>query len=160
MNIEKIIEKLSLQPHPEGGYYTRCYESRERTVSGYPVSTSIYYLLNKNDRSQFHRLKHDELWFHHLGSPLKIHHIDSEGNYFEVILGSNIEAGEVPQYIVPAGIIFSAQNCDTTSSSLCSCVVSPGFDFKDFELFSREMIEEMYPQLKEKLLDFFQGEQK
>ena len=76
------ISKLGLEPHPEGGYYKRTFESEEKTSDEeLSVSfegtrllyTSIYFLLGSNNISHFHRLKSDELWYYHAGSPLTVH---------------------------------------------------------------------------------------
>ncbi|MYL61380.1 cupin, partial [Virgibacillus halodenitrificans] len=73
------ISKLGLEAHPEGGYYKSTYESEE-TISDKELTdnfaeqrklyTSIYFLLTSEDVSHFHRLKSDEVWYFHAGSPL------------------------------------------------------------------------------------------
>ncbi|AIO01720.1 hypothetical protein LPMP_340950 [Leishmania panamensis] len=71
--------------------------------------------------------------------------------YRRVLLGARIERGEVLQYTVPAGAIFGC-SVDTDSPdgkmgySLVSCIVSPGFDFRDFELFTKAQLMELCPQ--------------
>ncbi|MBI9066712.1 MAG: cupin domain-containing protein [Salinivirgaceae bacterium] len=78
---EYWIEKLKLEAHPEGGYFKRTYCSNiEMQVSEnkrYSASM-IYYLLNKSDKSHFHRLKSDEIWIYQKGSPIEIFIIDEQ----------------------------------------------------------------------------------
>ena len=75
------IEKLNLKQHPEGGFYSETYRSKEtiskdalpdRYTSNHSFGTAIYFLLRSEDVSAFHRLKSDELWFFHLGSPVEV----------------------------------------------------------------------------------------
>ena len=74
---QKYIEKLQLKPHPEGGYYKEIYRAGEmilpehlpkRYKSLRNFSTSIYFLLEGNQVSNFHRLKSDEQWHFYDGS--------------------------------------------------------------------------------------------
>ncbi|MGX8797073.1 cupin domain-containing protein [Fusibacter sp. JL298sf-3] len=145
------IEVLKMNKHPEGGYYAQTYASPDvfKKADGEtrPLSTSIYFLLEKDDVSHFHRLQSDELWFFHDGEPLNIYMIDTEGTLRVETLGLDLEAGQRPQLLVPAGVIFgSAPLSDTPDGfSLVGCVVSYGFDFDDFELFERDALTEAYP---------------
>ena len=152
------VATLGLEPHPEGGYYKGTFESEERT-SDQELSvnfegerklyTSIYFLLTSKEVSHFHRLKSDELWYYHAGSPLTIHIIHENGNYEEIKLGINLEKGEVPQALVPKNSIFGSSVMEEDTFSLVGCMVSPGFDFQDFELFTQDNLLSKYPQHKD-----------
>lgn len=149
------MTKLGMEPHPEGGFYKRTFESEEKT-SDQELSvefegkrklyTSIFFLLGSNDISHLHRLKSDELWYYHAGSPLTIHVIDENGNYKESKLGINLDEGEIPQVLVPKNSIFGSSVRDEDTFSLVGCMVSPGFEFQDFELFTQEELLSKYPQ--------------
>lgn len=66
-------------------------------------------------------------------------------------LGLDIEKGEVPQVLVPKNYIFgSAMNNE--GYALVGCMVSPGFDFKDFELFERNDLLKRYPTHKDVIM--------
>ncbi|MFZ7943271.1 cupin domain-containing protein [Neobacillus sp. 19] len=153
--IQSLIINLGLAPHPEGGYYKSTYQSTER-ISDDELSvnfdghrrlyTSIYFLLTSDDVSHFHRLKSDELWYFHVGSPLTIHVIHENGEYEEIKLGVNLEKGEVPQALVPKNSIFGSSVNDQDTFSLVGCMVSPGFEFQDFELFTQKELLHKYPQ--------------
>lgn len=147
-------------PHEEGGYYKETFVSEENIpVEGTRkvieearrLWTSILFLLRDGEVSNFHRLKSDEMWYYHSGSPLTVYMISPEGILTTENLGLNIENGERPQVLVPKGYIFgSSMNND--GYALVGCMVSPGFEFKDFELFERNYLLEKYPEYKETIL--------
>ena len=155
------VTKLGMEPHPEGGFYKRTFESEEQT-SDQELSvafegkrklyTSIFFLLGSKDISHLHRLKSDELWYYHAGSPLTIHVIDEKGNYKESKLGINLDEGEIPQVLVPKNSIFGSSVRDEDTFSLVGCMVSPGFEFQDFELFTQEELLAKYPQHKDVIM--------
>ena len=147
--IKELIERFNMQAHPEGGYYSEEYRS-EITLpdSDRQLMTSIYFLLPSEHVSHFHRIKSDELWFFHEGSPLTVHTLDENGHY-EHLVGLDVSAGHTPQFLVPANTIFGSSVNEKDSYSLVSCVVAPGFDFRDFELFSSEELLKDYPDFSE-----------
>ena len=156
MSVKNLIDKLQLQPHPEGGYYKETYRCDQRigTEAGERnVSTAIYYLLENDDKSHFHRIRSDELWFFHLGEPLEIVFI-REGVLESVILGNDLGKGQLPQAIIPANSWFASHIKNEKGFTLVSCTVAPGFDFKDFEMAKRETLIQEYPQLKEVIENF------
>ena len=92
------IRTLDLQPHPEGGYYRQTFRSdlalpQAALPAGFkgprPASTCIYFLIEQGNFSAFHRLQSDELWHFHVGSPLLVHEIQPNGQYFQVRLGGD-----------------------------------------------------------------------
>ena len=71
------IDKLQLEPHPEGGYYRQLFGN---DASGKKDISTIYYMLTGSDKSAFHRLHGvTEIWYYHAGVPLNIYVIDTEG---------------------------------------------------------------------------------
>jgi predicted cupin superfamily sugar epimerase len=149
------IEKLRLEPHPEGGYFRQTYRSevslaKSALPAGFggarAASTAIYFLLEGEEFSAFHRLRSDEMWHFYVGDPLIVHVIDPNGSYSEIQLGSQAEAGEVLQAVVTAGCWFASRVRDAKSYALVGCTVSPGFDFEDFELANRKELVRIYPQ--------------
>jgi uncharacterized protein len=156
-----FISKLGLEPHPEGGYYKETFKATEM-VSAQELTvdfdgkrklyTSIYFLLTSNNISHFHRIKSDELWYYHAGSSLTIHIIDEKGEYTEIKLGLNIDEGEVPQALVPKNSIFASSVMEEEAFSLVGCMVSPGFEFKDLELFTQDDLLSKYPSYKDEIM--------
>lgn len=152
------IEKLRLEPHPEGGYYRQTYRASlllpqlalpPQFTGMRAASTAIYFLLKGDDFSAFHRLHSDELWHFYIGGSLLVHIIDEDGRYSEIQLGSDPEAGEVLQAVVKGECWFASQVRDNKSFALVGCTVAPGFDFADFELAKREELGRRYPQHRE-----------
>lgn len=144
--IQEIINHFDMLPHPEGGFYKETYRSSELCLNGTRnLKTVIYFLLRSEDISHFHRIKSDEMWYYHSGSPLIVHSIDDQGVYKEQKVGINFSEGEIPQYLVPKNTIFGSTVLEKDSYSLVSCSVSPGFDFEDFELFKQSDLLEQFP---------------
>ncbi len=145
MIVENLINQLNLLAHPEGGYYSETYRS-DIVIPGKDrdLMTSIYFLLTSDNVSRFHRIKSDELWFFHSGSPLVVHTLDERG-HTQTLVGNNFEKGETPYFMVPKNTIFGSSVLEKDSYSLVSCVVAPGFDFRDFELFDSVELVKQYP---------------
>jgi len=152
---EKIIQRLKLQPHPEGGFFKETYRS-EGTIkhdslkSAYKgnrnYSTCIYYLLTSDVFSAFLRIHQDEIWHFYEGSPIELHMITASGNYLKTFIGSDIESGQVPQFVVHGGNWFAASVMQNDDYSLVGCTVAPGFDFQDFEMAKYEKLVLSFPQ--------------
>lgn len=147
--IEYLIEKLGLQKHPEGGFYAETYRSNDKIEDiNRNLQTCIYFLLNGNEVSRFHRIKSDEIWFFHEGNNLSIHTLDHNGHSIYK-LGIYDEEGFLPQILIPRNTIFGATLNDEDSYVLVSCSVAPGFDFHDFELMERTELLNFYPEHSE-----------
>ena len=161
MDLDHIVKKLSLKNHPEGGFFAESYRSSDQLDAGTlapwhgltdrtrSISTAIYYLLAGKDFSAFHKIKSDECWHFYLGASFEIIEITPAGNLIKTILGTDIKAGEIPQYVVKAGHWFGSRLLDPTGNEkfgLVGCTVAPGFDFKDFIMGSRDQLRTLYPE--------------
>nr|WP_223699997.1 cupin domain-containing protein [Sutcliffiella deserti] len=154
-DMEVWITKLDLKPHPEGGFYKQTFLSEER-ITDKELSvrfngtrrlySSIYFLLTDKNISHFHRLKSDEVWYYHGGSSFTVHVIHENGEYRKYKLGLNLEKGEVPQAIVPKNAIFGSTVEESDAFSLVGCMVSPGFEFEDFELLTQDDLLIQFPE--------------
>ncbi|MCG8702142.1 MAG: cupin domain-containing protein [Bacteroidales bacterium] len=158
------IKHLNLMPHPEGGYFKEIYRSsikmnRTDLPFGYQserrLCTSIYYLLESGQFSRFHRIRSDEMWYYHHGSSIKIYMIDKEGNKQSCVVGPRIEKAEKPQLVVPAGTIFAARLVDKDSYGIFGCMVAPGFDYLDYELFEKDDLLQAFPRHADLIERFF-----
>ena len=154
---ENIAKKLNMQPHPEGGYFKETYRSSGEITpenlgcdftENRNFSTCIYFLLTSDTFSAFHKIKQDEIWHFYKGSPVKLHVISAEGVYSCMIIGNDLERNETPQFVVKAKDWFAAEVINKDSYSLLGCTVSPGFDFKDFELAERNSLIGEFPEYK------------
>jgi predicted cupin superfamily sugar epimerase len=156
MTAREIIKQLKMQPHPEGGYYAETYRSSATVLNSNGEKrnccTAIYFLLNDQEKSNFHRIKSDELWFFHSGEPLEILSIRG-GEIHSIILGTQMEKGEIPQASIPADTWFGSKVKEGMGYSLVSCTVSPGFDFADFELANRQQLLDEFPQLEKSIIE-------
>lgn len=123
-----IIETLGLQPHPEGGWYSETWRGDEiPRASG----TSIYFLLEAHQSSDWHRVDAVEIWHWYAGSSMELHIHEDDKTRVE-ILGNDLSGGQRPQRIVPKGAWQKSIPID--GWVLVGCTVSPGFEFEGFEL--------------------------
>ena len=152
------VEQLQLQPHPEGGFYSRTYESEEQIPAvALParfgadrfISTAIYFLLEGTDYSAFHRIKSDELWHFYAGGGLHIYVIHPDGRGEILLLGNDMGNGFRFQQLVKAGCWFASRPANENSFSLVGCTVAPGFDFADFEMAKQEELLKLFPQYQQ-----------
>lgn len=152
MSKEDLITQYNLQVHPEGGYYKETYRSPDTiTLENGKLrntSTAIFYMLSDNDRSHFHKIGSDEIWFYHEGKTLNIFIIHKDSSLVVEKLGNNVSAGEKLQVVVPANTWFAASVDEFNGYCLVSCVVAPGFDFEDFILADKADLLKSYPEHK------------
>jgi predicted cupin superfamily sugar epimerase len=152
MNAHDYIIRLSLIPHPEGGYYREMYRAAfsvtpQEDSAGTSAVTSIHYLLQGDDFSGFHRIAYPELWYYHDGVPLTVHEIDAAGNYRARTLGRGPD--QHISFAVEPGVWFAAELPGKTGFGLVSCAVAPAFDFAKFEMAKRQELTDRYPQYAE-----------
>lgn len=139
MSRPELAELLDLAPHPEGGWFRETWRAPAEFVpDGYggkrASATGIYFLLHPGERSRWHVVRSEELWLWHRGGPLTLSIAERPGeDVRELILGPDVERGQLPQLLVPAGMWQAAEPAGDREV-LVSCVVSPGFDFADFEM--------------------------
>ncbi len=134
MRAEDIIERLNLEPHPEGGYFRETF--RDEAADGRAHSTAILYLLKSGQVSHWHRVDAAEVWHWYAGSPLELAQ-SADGEVADVqILGNDLAAGHQPQIVVPANAWQSARSLGEWT--LVGCTVAPGFEFSGFELAEKE----------------------
>ncbi|MEK1925132.1 MAG: cupin domain-containing protein [Rhizobium giardinii] len=131
LSAQAIIETLKMQRHPEGGWYIQTFKDVAGGARGH--STAIYYLLERGERSHWHRVRDaTEVWHFYAGAPLALSIAEDGKPATSVTLGANILLNERPQAIVPADWWQSATSLGAWT--LVGCTVSPGFDFSAFEM--------------------------
>lgn len=127
-----IIDRLQLQPHPEGGHFRRVYASAAQVQVGgraRPALTAIEYLLESGQVSQWHRIDAEECWHWQGGGALELRTYDpATARSLTTVLGS----GDQAMHVVPTGVWQSARPLD--GWCLVACTVSPGFEWEGFEL--------------------------
>ncbi|MFB6356049.1 MAG: cupin domain-containing protein [bacterium] len=149
-NYEHWVEKLELEPHPEGGYYKRTYTSDTKLQSGRACSSAIIYLLHSGEKSRLHRLGSDEMWHFYGGESLTIHQFCEKERYQRRTLGQKFKQNQTPQVLIPSGNWFGATV--DTGFSLVGCTVTPSFHFDDFELADEDELKKKFPEHK-KIID-------
>lgn len=126
-----LIQRLGLQPHPEGGHYVETHRHRAPD-GGRGAVTCIYFLLQAGERSAWHRVDATEIWHHAAGDPLVLilspdgHQVTSHR------LGPDLMAGDRPQLVVPPACWQTAATLGAWT--LVSCIVAPAFQFEGFEM--------------------------
>lgn len=132
LGAREIVRLLDLQPHPEGGWYRQTFVD-EAVNGARPASTAIYYLLEAEQLSAWHRVDAIEIWHFHAGAPLSITLSPPDGKGATAhTLGVDLRAGCRPQVVVPAHWWQTAVSLGAWT--LVGCTVAPGFDFAGFEL--------------------------
>jgi predicted cupin superfamily sugar epimerase len=143
---DALVRHLSLRPHPEGGWYSEVFRSRDLVTPSdrraeRAALTTIYFLLGAGQQSRWHRVTSDEAWHFYEGAPLELWIVDPELERLErILLGpyspdpSHIDPTTRPVHVVPAGYWQAAR--PTGDYVLTGCSVAPGFDFADFSMLS------------------------
>jgi predicted cupin superfamily sugar epimerase len=132
-----IIARLELKPHPEGGHFRETFRDTRLDANGRSVSTTIYFLLARGERSHWHRIDAVEVWHYYAGGALTLEIADHDGRR-SIRLGPDLAAGQVPQAVVPA---HGWQSAETIGDwTLVGCTVAPGFDFATFELAQKDWV--------------------
>ena len=131
MRADEVIARLSLAPHPEGGWYRETFRDT-RLVDGRPASTAILFLLDVGEVSEWHRIDAVEVWHWHAGAPLVITISPNGHDAASHHLGSDLAAGQAPQLVVPERHWQTATSLGAWT--LVGCTVAPGFRFEGFEL--------------------------
>ena len=81
LNSKEIIDYLNLTPHPEGGYFKETYRSKQSIINSElwegakgsrNYSTGIFFMLENQQFSAFHKIRQDEMWHFYMGASLFI----------------------------------------------------------------------------------------
>ena len=123
MTAGQVIDALSMEYLEGQGCWISLFWRTEH-------ANAIYALVTPDDFSAMHRLNEDEAWTHIAGAPARILALHPDGSHDLITLGTDIAAGHIPHYRIPAG---SWQGTLTAGDwTLVSCVLAP--PFSAFEL--------------------------
>lgn len=134
--VAKLIERFDLRPHLEGGWFRETWRAASGEGSR-GAGTAILYLIQPGQEPRWNRGDATEVWLWHAGDCLVLTtSVSATGVVERTRLGMNVEAGEIPQAIVPAGSWQAAElSADATHGyCLLSCVAAPAFDFATYEI--------------------------
>ncbi|ANJ56317.1 cupin [Pseudomonas silesiensis] len=149
---QDVVAALDLQPHMEGGFYRRTFQTDHSTVETAGrhryLMSSIYYLLTRDSPiGYFHLNRSDIVHYYHLGDAIQYSLIYPDGTLKTVVMGNDMLAGECLQLHVPGGIWKASQLLDGFAGyGLISEAVSPGFDYADMEMGNRRKLGERFPE--------------
>jgi predicted cupin superfamily sugar epimerase len=174
LTAEQVAARLSLEPHREGGFFRETYRSARQVqteVGPRATSTVILYLLTIENPSRFHRLRFDEIWCFHAGAPAEMVRLAPHGKA-ERALTWQVIGRDNPQLLVSGGhwlasrVVTAGQadwgegwaperrwTADRRANpearwTLVSCIVTPGFEYGDFELADRDALLAAFPQAR------------
>lgn len=156
--VKYLIKKLNLIRHIEGGYYFEYYRAKGKIKKGClpkkfkgdrVYSTSIYFLLQGDDFSAFHKLKADEVLHFYDGVTLLVYIIYPDKHIEIKRLGRNIKKGDSYQILIEAGCWCALKPEKRNNYSLIGCTVSPGFEYDDFTLAKKEQLIKLFPEYKD-----------
>jgi predicted cupin superfamily sugar epimerase len=164
-NAQEIITLLKLQPHPkEGGFFRETYRSPDilsdvpsRNRGQRAASTAIYYLLTPSTFSAMHRLASDEIFHFYLGSPVEMVQLLPDGRGKIITIGNDLQAGQTPQVMVPAGVWQGSRVKSGGPFALMGTTVAPGFDYADYESGDRESLVQQYPEFQDRIQELTVG---
>jgi len=133
----ELIEQLSLERHPEGGYYREIFRSVElvQPADGRgprAALTTIYYLLPAGIVSRWHCVFSDEVWHLYEGGPIEVFSVDPA---ITKVTRHRLET-RAPVCTVAAKHWQAARTAG--DYALVGCTVGPGFDFEDFTILSND----------------------
>lgn len=162
------IRQLKMEKHIEGGYFRVNYRSSDKVMPLHPryqssagqevsnasqrnAGSAIYFLLEKDDFSAWHRIKSDEIWHFYDGCPVNVYVINPDSGEFETHVLGNPCINELAlfQVVLPAGCWFAAELMDKAGFALMGCTVSPAFEYYDWELADKSRLLVEYPDLPE-----------
>jgi uncharacterized protein len=133
MQARELIDRLSLLPHPEGGWYREIYRSRERVQTRRGLRsalTTIHYLLEQQQLSRWHVVESAEIWHFYDGAPLELfEYVPATRHLARHVLG-RVREGNESVVVVEAGVWQAARS--RGELSLLGCTVGPGFELEDF----------------------------
>ena len=151
-DVKALIEYFQFDTIPlEGTLYRRTYTSGEILPVGVPVGTAIIgmYCHQPFSGSFFHKVSRDETLHFYKGDPFTLFLLYDDGQAGEVVMGSDVLAGQALQFTVPAGVWQAGLLQPEGVYALFGCTVTPGFTGDCFEAGIAAELVEAYPQHKE-----------
>lgn len=131
------VDRLGLEPlEHEGGMFRQMYLDEH--------SSAITYLLAAPDFSALHSLGSTEVYHWYAGSALLLTTIAPNGEVVEHRLGPDHAAGELPQAVVPPGVMQGSSPAGEWC--LVGTTMSPPFDWASFVLGDRELLSRRSPE--------------
>jgi len=164
-SVTQIIGKLNLVHMPHGNYFLSTYVS-DVAVPGVALpprfggervlSSAIYNLFIGPSIVPLHVLQVDEMWHCYMGnSPIVLVMFDiPTKTVSQVWIGSDVMAGQVPQYLVKHNTWVGAYLPDDDVSRwiLTGATLAPGFNPADVQEASQEHMLTYFPEFKDLII--------
>lgn len=143
--LSPLVKRFDLRPHVEGGWFKETWRTSPdipqdalgpRYSGPRAAASAVYFLLHPGEVSRWHKVLSDELWLWHSGGPLKLTlggSGEAPDNGETIILGMDVDKGQSPQGLVPAGVWQMAEPLGD-EPAFVSCIVAPAFHFDDFTM--------------------------
>jgi predicted cupin superfamily sugar epimerase/mannose-6-phosphate isomerase-like protein (cupin superfamily) len=154
----KLIEHFHMQRVPQEGCWFSLSYASDDSLDGdmlparyagrtHAAGNAIIALETPRDFSAMHRLQTDEVWHFYEGSPIEMLLLYPDGHGQRVTLGANVLAGELRQFTVPRGVWQGSAPRDKSAAAYAFFAdqLSPGFDYADFEIGYRDVLQREYP---------------
>ena len=147
------VKRYNMKDHIEGGkYHEGIYESGFKVnLSDFEglerlITSTCYYIINSKEPGKFHKLKGDECWTFHDGTPLTMYIINETTGGIETKLLGLCDECE-PIICIKGGTIYGEMGGD--KYTLISLETVPGYDDRDFTLYNKSDMLRLFPQNKE-----------
>ena len=157
-NADEWIARLGLDVCGVGGWVAPTMTSNElvpgtalpaRFEVDHPLYSSDWYLLKAGEVLRLHTLKQDELWFFHLGAPIRLHVFSPEKGYSQTVFGPDFDAGQLLHGVAPHSTWFGAELAEP-GFALSSCSLGPGYQAADSTVPTTTDIERLVTQFPSK----------
>jgi predicted cupin superfamily sugar epimerase len=159
----RLMDLLSLQPHPTCGFVHETYHSPLRAPAaalppGYggprPLGGALCFLVTPQAPVRLHRIRSDQMYHHYLGDPLDVLLLYPDGRGEVRVVGPDLTAGMRPFVLVPGGAFHAARLPRGGDYALLGNSVWVRPEPADVEMGDPERLMTAYPSLKEEVRAF------
>jgi predicted cupin superfamily sugar epimerase len=136
LTVQQLVDHFGMALLPvESTRFVSTYRSEADTDAGGPVGTAMIGLYSNDPLScsLFHRLAFDEVWHFYGGDPMRLVLLHPDGSSADVIMGTDVLAGQLVQYVIPAGVWQAGELVAGGRWALFGCTMAPGFTGTCFE---------------------------
>lgn len=114
----EIARLLNLEPNATCGSVRVTYTSKSLINAGglpapfadrRPLGSGLYFLVTPHAPVRPHRIRNDQLYHYYLGDPLEVFLLHSEGNAERIVVGPDIQNGQLVQLLIPGNTFHTAR---------------------------------------------------
>ncbi len=164
MTADEVKQLLQLEPlRVEGGFFRETYRSRWQVAEEYlpegmrgtrSIATAIYFMLTPETFSALHRMPGTEIFHFYAGDPVVMLQLLPDKTSQTITLGPDLAGGQLPQVVVRGHVWQGSRLAPGGKWALMGTTMSPGFDYKDFELGKRDELASQYPGVAEMIRQY------